>query len=121
MDRTVTRPDGQALLGSQHRRGKTSPQGVPGRPTGPRKDTAGRSECGSGRTETPCGVSLTEPQLWIRVRGFPKDAGVDSIGWPKLIVKAASGEPPQWPSISRRSIAVSMTSAKCSKTGKRTG
>ena len=41
------------------------------------------------------------------MRGFPKDAGIDSIGLPKLIVKAASGGPPQWPSISRRSIAVS--------------
>src|SRR4051794_40514362 len=64
---------------------------------------------------------LFEPQLWIRGEGIPKDAGIDSIGLPKLIVKAAFGGPPQWPSISRRSIAVSMTSAKCSKTGKRTG
>src|SRR6185503_4373659 len=55
------------------------------------------------------------------MRGFPKDAGVDSIGWPKLIVKAASGGPPQWRWISRRSIAVSMTSAKCLPIGKRTG
>ncbi len=36
--------------GHRHRRGKASPQGVPGRSTGPGKDTAGRSECGSGRT-----------------------------------------------------------------------
>src|SRR4029077_15906209 len=36
--------------GHKHRRGKASPQGVPGRSTGPGKDTAGRSECGSGRT-----------------------------------------------------------------------
>ena len=44
--------------GHRHRRGKTSPRGVPGRPTGPRKDTNGRSECGSDRTGTPCGASL---------------------------------------------------------------
>src|SRR5438874_5645055 len=44
--------------GHRHRRGKASPQGVPGRPTGPRKDTVGRSECGSDHTETPCGASL---------------------------------------------------------------
>jgi len=36
--------------GHRHRRGKAPPQGVPGRPTGPGKDTAGRSECGSDRT-----------------------------------------------------------------------
>src|ERR1700728_2191338 len=42
--------------GHRHRRGKASPQGVPGRSTGPGKDTAGRSECGSGRTG-----SLTAP------------------------------------------------------------
>src|SRR4051794_26300418 len=55
------------------------------------------------------------------MRGFPKDAGTDSIGSPKLIVKAASGEPPQWRWISQRSTAVSMTSAKCLPIGKRTG
>ena len=33
--------------GHRHRRGKASPQGVPGRSTGPGKDTAGRSGCGS--------------------------------------------------------------------------
>src|ERR671916_3024481 len=63
--------------------------------------------------------SINNPNYGQGVRGFPKDAGIDSIGLPKLIVKAASGEPPQWPSISRRCIAVSMTSAKCSKTAKR--
>ena len=36
--------------GHRHRRGKASPQGAPGRSTGPGKDTAGRSECGSDRT-----------------------------------------------------------------------
>ncbi len=44
--------------GHRHRRGKTSPRGVPGRPTGPRKDTNGRSECGSGRTGTTRGANL---------------------------------------------------------------
>ena len=36
--------------GHRHQPGKASPQGVPGRSTGPGKDTAGRSECGSDRT-----------------------------------------------------------------------
>ena len=34
----------------RHRRGTASPRGVPGRPTGPGKDTTGRSECGSDHT-----------------------------------------------------------------------
>src|SRR6516225_5116492 len=42
--------EGQALLGSQASARQASPRGVPGRSTGPGKDTAGRSECGSGRT-----------------------------------------------------------------------
>jgi hypothetical protein len=46
--------------GQRHRRGKTSPQGIPGRPTGPRKDTDGQSECGSGHTRAPYGASLTD-------------------------------------------------------------
>src|SRR3954462_8283343 len=46
--------------GHRHRRGKTSPQGVPGRPTDPGKDTAGRSEYGSGRNGTPYSARLPD-------------------------------------------------------------
>ena len=47
------------------------------------------------------------------MRGFPTDQGFDSIGLRRLSLKPGSGEPPQWRWISRRSTAVSMTSAKC--------
>src|ERR1700691_1215422 len=47
--------------GHRHRRGKASPQGVPGRSTGPGKDTAGRSECGSGRTGRLTAPRTSEP------------------------------------------------------------
>ena len=60
MDRTVTRPTGQALLGSQAsaRQNLTARRG---RLTSPGKDT-GRSEGGSSRTGTPCGASLPSGQ-----------------------------------------------------------
>src|SRR4029077_6001579 len=47
---------------------KISPQGFPGGRRVRGKDTAGRSECGSGHTETRCGASLTERSIAVRVR-----------------------------------------------------
>ena len=59
----------QALLGSHASARRTSPPGVPGRPTDPGKDTdGGRSECGSGRTEAPCGTSHPKRSIAVRVR-----------------------------------------------------
>lgn len=64
LDRTVKRQNVRPFLGHMHRRGKTPPRGVPGRPTGPRKDTAsGRSEWGSSHpghltAAAPIGPSL---------------------------------------------------------------
>jgi hypothetical protein len=58
---------GRALLGSQaSARQNTSPQGGPGRPTGPEKDTAGQSECRSGHTGTSCSASLTKWSIAVR-------------------------------------------------------
>jgi hypothetical protein len=51
--------------GHRHRRGKAPPQGVSGRPTGPGKDMAGRSECGSGHTGTPYGRQPTSRSIGV--------------------------------------------------------
>src|ERR1700757_2689243 len=70
--------------GHRHRRGKASPQGVPGRSTGPGKDTAGRSECGAdrtGRLATPayqsadrC-LSQARPETGV----YPLTVGVENL------------------------------------------
>src|SRR3954470_24007395 len=60
------------------------------------------------------------PNYGYGVRGFPKDQGFDSIGLRQLSLKPDPGGSPQWRWISQRSTAVLMTSAKCSRTGKRT-
>ena len=49
---------GQALLGSQASARQSPTARRPGRPTGPGKDTSGRSECGPGHAESPCGAIL---------------------------------------------------------------
>src|SRR4051794_38327048 len=65
-------------------------------------------------------VHVINPNYGYGVRGFPKDQGFDSIGLRQLSLKPDPGGSPQWRWISQRSTAVLMTSAKCSRTGKRT-
>src|SRR4051812_40239945 len=67
-----------------------------------------------------CSQDLNNPNYGYGVRGFPKDQGFDSIGLRQLSLKPDPGGSPQWRWISQRSTAVLMTSAKCSRTGKRT-
>src|SRR5271165_7078670 len=67
--------------GHRHRRGKAPPQGVPGRPTGPGKDTAGRSECGSdrtGRLAAPAYQSVFESGR-PETGGYPLTVGVEDL------------------------------------------
>ena len=62
-------------------------------------------------------ATVSNPNCGQGLRGFPKNQGLGSIGLRRLSVKPGSGEPPQCPLISRRCIAVSTTSARCSRTG----